>query len=98
MNATVLDESITAPAEPAKRKKYGGRKPGSRNHMTLTAKEAISYAAQELGGGKRLVEWAREHPDNEHAFWTRVYPKLLPLQVAGTPGEPMVFKFQWADK
>ncbi|MEY2735033.1 MAG: hypothetical protein RLZ58_442, partial [Pseudomonadota bacterium] len=61
-------------------------------------KDAITFAADELGGARRLVEWAREHPDNEFAFWTRVYPKLLPLQVAGTPGEPMVFRFQWSDK
>jgi hypothetical protein len=39
-----------------------------------------------LGGTDRLIAWAQEDPLNERAFWSSIYPKLLPLQVAG-PGE-----------
>ena len=69
----------------AGREKTGGRVKGTPNKTTSTAREAISYAAQTLGGGERLVEWVREDPLNERAFWSSIYPKLLPLQVNG-PG------------
>ena len=37
----------------------------------------------------RLVEWAKEDPQNEKAFWASVYPKLLPLTVAGDKDNPL---------
>jgi hypothetical protein len=60
-----------------------GRVKGSLNKTTKTAKEAIALAAEGLGGADRLVAWAKEDPVNERAFWATIYPKLLPLQVAG---------------
>jgi hypothetical protein len=60
-----------------------GRPPGSRNKTTVAAKEAIALAAEGLGGTDRLIAWAQEDPLNERAFWSTIYPKLLPLQVAG---------------
>lgn len=62
-----------------------GRPKGSPNKVTKAAKDAIADAAERLGGSNRLVEWAKEDPKNEHAFWATIYPKLLPLQVNG-PG------------
>ncbi len=55
------------------------------NKTTLLAKEAIAAAAEALGGEKRLAVWAKEDPKNEHTFWSVIYPKLVPVQVAG-PG------------
>lgn len=63
-----------------------GRPKGALNKTTLIAKEAIALAAESLGGTDRLVAWAQEDEKNEAAFWTTIYPKLLPLQVNG-PGE-----------
>jgi hypothetical protein len=63
-----------------------GRPKGSPNKTTALAKEAIATAAEGLGGTERLIAWAKEEAKNEHAFWTAIYPKLLPLQVAG-PGD-----------
>lgn len=63
-----------------------GRPAGSLNKTTATAKEAIAFAAKGLGGAQRLVEWAKEDPKNETAFWVSIYPKLLPLQLTGTDG------------
>jgi hypothetical protein len=60
-----------------------GRPPGSRNKTTVAAKEAIALAADKLGGVDRLVAWAKEDVLNERAFWSSIYPKLLPLQVGG---------------
>ncbi len=58
-----------------------GRPKGSVNKTTAAAKDAIAQAAEKLGGMNRIVAWAKEDAKNESAFWTTVYPKLLPLQV-----------------
>lgn len=58
-----------------------GRPKGVPNKTTQVAKDAIAQAAEALGGSTRLVAWAQEDPKNEAAFWTSIYPKLLPLQV-----------------
>lgn len=61
-----------------------GRPKGAINKTTQTAKEAIATAAEALGGAERLTAWAKEDPSNEKVFWGTIYPKLLPLQVAGS--------------
>lgn len=58
-----------------------GRPKGVPNKQTTAVKEAIAAAAEGLGGTQRLIEWCKEEPANERAFWATIYPKLLPLQV-----------------
>ena len=58
-----------------------GRPKGAQNKLGKAAKEVIAEAADRLGGVDRLVEWAKEDDKNESAYWTSIYPKLLPLQV-----------------
>lgn len=73
-----------------KGKKPGpGRPKGRLNKTTVAAKEAIQLAAEGLGGTDRLIAWAQEDPLNERAFWSSIYPKLLPLQVSGEGGGPL---------
>lgn len=69
--------------------KRQGRPKGSPNKTTATVKAAIEMAAEGLGGAARLVEWAKQDPKNEAAFWTTIYPKLLPLQIAGDKENPL---------
>ena len=69
--------------------KTGGRQKGTPNKTTKSAKEAIAEAADRLGGAERLVAWVREEPQNERVFWGTIYPKLLPLQVAGDSESPV---------
>lgn len=69
--------------------KTGGRKAGTPNKMTQAAKDAIAYAATQLGGADRMVSWAREDPANERMFWGTIYPKLLPIQLTGDPANPL---------
>lgn len=66
-------------AQIGKGKAGPGRPKGLLNKTTRAAKEAIALAADELGGAERMVAWAKEDPKNEHAFWTTIYPKLVPL-------------------
>ncbi|WP_167313402.1 hypothetical protein [Ralstonia insidiosa] len=74
-----------------------GRPKGAKNKTTLAAKEAIAIAAERLGGADRLVEWAKEDPANERVFWGTIYPKLLPLQVAGEGGGPLQLVLNGSD-
>lgn len=66
-----------------------GRPKGSVNKVGKAAKDAIAEAAAGLGGAERLVNWAKEAPENERAFWTTIYPKLIPVQVSGEDGGPV---------
>lgn len=75
-------------------KKVSGRVKGTPNKITVAAKDAIALAAEGLGGTARLVEWAREDPINERAFWSSIYPKLLPLQVTGSDGGPVITRIE----
>jgi hypothetical protein len=61
-----------------------GRPKGSQNKISRQAKEVIAEAAEGLGGTKRLMEWAKESPENERAFWQSIYTKLVPLDVHGS--------------
>lgn len=63
-----------------------GRPKGVPNKVTTIAKNVIAEAAEKLGGVERLVAWAKEDDKNERAFWTALYPKLIPVQVEG-PGD-----------
>jgi hypothetical protein len=67
-----------------------GKPKGALSKTTKAAKEAIELAAEGLGGADRLIDWCKEDPKNESAFWTSIYPKLLPLQVTGEGGGPIL--------
>lgn len=67
-----------------------GRPKGALNKTTRLAKEAIAFAADEVGGAERLAAWVKEDPANERAFWTSIYPKLLPLTVGGDENAPPI--------
>lgn len=75
-------------------RKGAGRPKGSRNKTTATAKAIIEEAAQGLGGADRLLAWAQEAPENERAFWATIFPKLMPLQVAGDPQAPIIHEIR----
>lgn len=79
------------------RVKSGGRLPGSKNKTTAGAMEAIQLAAEALGGTERLVAWAKKDPKNEQIFWGTIYPKLLPLQVSGVNGSPLIVQITATD-
>jgi hypothetical protein len=69
-----------------------GRPKGALNKTTQAAKDVIAEAAEQLGGADRLLAWAKEAPENERAFWSSIYPKLLPFTVAGDSENPLTFQ------
>ena len=48
----------------------------------VAVKEALALAARGLNGVPALVKWARRSDDNQRVFWSILYPKLLPVEVA----------------
>lgn len=71
-----------------------GRPKGSVNKLGKEAKEVIAEAAARLGGVDRLLEWCQEDKKNEHAFWSSIYPKLIPLTVQGDKDNPIVHQHE----
>lgn len=69
-----------------------GRPAGVPNKVTAVAKSVIAGTATALGGEDRLVAWCREDPANERAFWTSIYPRLLPHEVSGPDGDAIAIK------
>lgn len=70
-------------------KRGPGRPKGSPNKVNKAAKDAIADAAEALGGSSRLVDWVKEDPANERAFWTQIYPKLVPVTLGGDSDNPI---------
>ena len=76
-------------------RKTGGRLKGTPNKMTGAVREAIEKAFDGMGGVDALTAWAKEHPTE---FYSRIWPKLLPLQIAGDADKPAAFTIQWASE
>ena len=65
-----------------------GRPKGVPNKTTRTAKEAIQYAFDKLGGAEKLAEWALD-PNNQRVFYSHIYPRILPHEMVGKDGGPI---------
>jgi hypothetical protein len=72
-----------------------GRPRGSANKITNEAKRAMLMAFDKLGGVDRLVAWVKEDKANEFAYYTKMFPKLLPrpaVDVVPAPEPPAPVK------
>ena len=58
-----------------------GRPKGVPNKITTDVRQCIIDAADKLGGCDRMVAWAQSSPDAEKAFWSQIYPKVLPKDI-----------------
>lgn len=67
-----------------------GRPKGAKNKTSTIAKDALAHAFDALGGQDALVSWALESDENRKIFYQAIWPKLLPLQVAGEGGGPIL--------
>lgn len=66
-------------------RKTGGRKAGTPNKATAALKDMILQSLSEVGGVTYLAEQARESP----GAYLALVGKVLPLTVAGDPGNPL---------
>ena len=58
--------------------KVGGRVKGSVNKESKMVRDAIESVYEGLGGNAFLMEFAKSNPE---AFLTRIWVKMLPMQV-----------------
>ncbi len=68
-----------------------GRKLGSVNKASASAKEAFRLAFEGLGGADALREWAEE---NQTEFF-KLYARLIPTEVSGPDGAPIAVQQTW---
>ena len=71
-------------------KRGRGRPKGVPNKIGKAAKDMIAEVAEGLGGADGMLAWAKEDKANEKAFWTQVYPKLIPVQLQGDAENPLL--------
>lgn len=76
-------------------RKTGGRVKGTPNKVTALAKDTIAQAAHEMGGVDGLVNWIKKDEQNERAFWSTMYTKLIPVQHEGNNGGPIQLIATW---
>ena len=60
----------------------GGRKRGTPNKVTSTAREAFTLAFHGVGGAAGLTAWAKANPTT---FYT-LYARLIPVEHVGEGG------------
>jgi hypothetical protein len=60
------------------RPKKAGRRRGTPNKSTAAVKEVLVIAADRIGGVERLIKWINKAPENEFAFWSSMYMRLIP--------------------
>jgi hypothetical protein len=63
-------------AAPKGHKRYGGRRRGTLNKLTSSARNAFALAFDTIGGAGGLSKWARE---NRTDFY-RLYARLIPVE------------------
>ena len=65
----------------APRPKGSGRRRGVRNKMTLICREALATCFELIGGVEGLIKWAGKNAQTREAFYTKLWIKLLPIQL-----------------
>ena len=65
-----------------------GRK-SAKDKLRRTALEVINGVSLDLGSRAGLLKWVKADTGNERVFWKDIYPKILPLQLAGAGGSPL---------
>jgi hypothetical protein len=64
-----------------------GRRKGVPNKTTAVVKEGILCAYAGIGGDQAFQKWAKENPSD---FYTKILVKVLPQEVTGADGGPLI--------
>ena len=71
-----------------------GRPRGTRNKLTLAAKEALEYAFAKIGGQDALAAWAKKNPTEFYKLFAKLIPARQELTGAG--GGPVEIEQRYA--
>lgn len=74
--------------------KTGGRKPGTPNKLTASAREAYALTFDGIGGVPAFIEWAKE---NRTEFY-KLHSKTIPLDVTSGGKELAVLTWRFGDQ
>lgn len=74
-----------------------GRPKGVPNKMTMILKDAILRAADEAGKEDGLVGYLREQAVLNPGPFMALLGKVLPMQIAGDPENPVGLVIRWDD-
>lgn len=69
--------------------KTGGRQKGTPNKTTALLKDAILRAAEDAGGNDGLVGYLTKQATENPAPFLSLLGKVLPMQIAGDPDNPV---------
>lgn len=91
-----MTQRSKVPASAEKKRPPGGSRKGKPNKITRELKDMILGALEKAGGEQYLMERAKD-PRTAAAFMTLV-GKVLPMQVTGAGGGPIVIKASAEDE
>lgn len=74
--------------------KTGGRKKGTPNKLTVSVKEALSDAFDDLGGIESLVAWGRANPDDFYKLWVKLLPNEVKAEITGADGGAIITRVE----
>ena len=69
-----------------------GRKVGSVNRLSAEAKDVLVNAYTKIGGFKRFVQWIEESEENMTHFYTKIWIKLLSMNIRVDSTKNIVYK------
>jgi hypothetical protein len=72
----------------------GGRKAGTPNKTTTVVKDGILACYEGIGGDGAFQVWAKANPSE---FYTKIYVKVLPLQIGADGNSLKKLVLEWQD-
>ncbi len=71
--------------------KYGHGRSGIPNKMTAEVKDVIQRVFEALDGVDGLLAWAKKDDERLSMFYTKIWVKLLPMQLNVRPHKDVVY-------
>jgi hypothetical protein len=59
-----------------------GRRAGTPNKMTAEVKQILARCFEDIGGYEAFVKWVKSSPKRLDTFYTKMWIKLLPMNIA----------------
>lgn len=73
-------------------KKVGGRKKGTLNKSTASAKAAMEEAFVKMGGVESLKKWGNENPTEFYRLWSKLIPSDIKAELSGVLNARVTYK------
>lgn len=91
-----MNEKVERKSRRGGKRPGSGRKKGIPNKLNAMLKDAIVQAAEEAGGPAGVVGYLKRQAKENPGPFLSLLGKVLPMQVTGESGGPLVIS--WKDK